>query len=295
MLLLEQTLPTAAENIALDEALIEEAEAASCPSELLRLWEPTSPLVVIGRSSRAAAEVRLDLCARLGVPVIRRASGGAAIVTGPGCLMYALVLSFELRPTLRAIDAAHRFVLSRLSESLRRHVASVDICGTSDLAFRTADASSAQGTAPNPPPFQGRARGGSDSPRLFTPPPTLHPQGERDLKCALRKFSGNSLRVKRRHMLYHGTLLYDFDLALVERLLAHPPREPQYRGGRPHSEFIANLPMPREAIKQSLIDAWQADGLHDEWPQERTTRLVAEKYSRAEWNLEGDVGHAPRA
>ncbi len=36
----------------------------------------------------------------LGIPVLRRASGGAAIVIGPGCLMYALVLSYELRPSL---------------------------------------------------------------------------------------------------------------------------------------------------------------------------------------------------
>ena len=35
-------------------------------------------------------------------------------------------------------------------------------------------------------------------------------------RFAPRKFSGNSLRVKRTHLLYHGTLLYAFDLALIE-------------------------------------------------------------------------------
>ena len=52
MLLLDLTLPTAAENVVLDEALLEEAEARPGASELLRLWEPATPTVVLGRSSR---------------------------------------------------------------------------------------------------------------------------------------------------------------------------------------------------------------------------------------------------
>ena len=84
MLLLDLTLPGAAENVALDEALLDEAEASSSPHELLRWWEPAAPLVVLGRSSKPEVEVRLDACARAGVPVIRRTSGGATIITGPG-------------------------------------------------------------------------------------------------------------------------------------------------------------------------------------------------------------------
>ena len=47
-------------------------------------------MVVVGRSSRLDEEVHLDACRAAGVPVLRRPSGGAAIVSGPGCLMYAL-------------------------------------------------------------------------------------------------------------------------------------------------------------------------------------------------------------
>ena len=104
MTLLDLTLPTAAENLALDEALLDEAEASSAGCETLRLWEPQEPAVVIGRSSQAAIEVRLDACRELAVPVLRRASGGAAVVTGPGCLMYSLVLSYEMRPALRSFE-----------------------------------------------------------------------------------------------------------------------------------------------------------------------------------------------
>ena len=131
------TLETPAANLALDEALLETAEARALPGEVLRLWEPVAPLVVLGRSS-PLAEVQLDACRRDGVAVLRRASGGGAVVGGPGCLMYAVVLELERRPELRAVDRAHQFVLRTLAAQLGRFAAGIALAGTSDLAL-TAD------------------------------------------------------------------------------------------------------------------------------------------------------------
>ena len=64
-------MPSLAENLALDEALLEAAEASGQPSEVLRVWEPDHLGVVIGRSSRIAEEVDLGFCAREGIPVLR--------------------------------------------------------------------------------------------------------------------------------------------------------------------------------------------------------------------------------
>ena len=132
---LDLTLPTLAENLALDEALLEEAEAAAQPVETLRLWEARQHAVVIGRSSRMAAEVRGDVCRELNVPVLRRISGGAAVVVGPGCLMYALVLSLRLRPQLRSIDRAHAQVLGTIAAALRPSVPGLTHRGICDLAI----------------------------------------------------------------------------------------------------------------------------------------------------------------
>ena len=101
---LDLTLPTAAENLVLDEALLAIAETGGRPAETLRFWEAAATAVVVGRSSRLKDEVLLDACLLNRVPVLRRPSGGAAIVTGPGCLMYALVLSYEKRPELRPLQ-----------------------------------------------------------------------------------------------------------------------------------------------------------------------------------------------
>ena len=103
--------------------------------DVLRLWEPKQFMVVVGNSSRLEDEVELDACARIGVPVLRRPSGGAAIVTGPGCLMYSLVLSYSNRPQLKSIDEAHRFVLETIAAALRPLVPSIRRAGISDLAM----------------------------------------------------------------------------------------------------------------------------------------------------------------
>ncbi len=118
MKLLDLTLPTPEENLALDEALLEAAEACAWPLEMLRIWESCETFVVLGRSSQAAREVNLARCRQRGIRVLRRTSGGAAVVVAPGSLMYAVVLSYERRPALHSLDLAHRFVLETTLRSL---------------------------------------------------------------------------------------------------------------------------------------------------------------------------------
>lgn len=193
-------------------------------------------MVVLGRSSKIDAEVHHRACRQGNVPVLRRVSGGATIVTGPGCLMYAMVLSRRMRPALHAVDHAHGFVLNTLAAALGSLAPGVRCRGISDLAL-----------------------------------------GE-------RKISGNSIRCKRNHLLYHGTLLYDFPLELVDRCLKMPPRQPDYRHGRSHGAFVSNLPVEVAAIRPALLAAWEANQPLADWPRELVARLVAEKYGRREWN-----------
>ncbi|MEV6646998.1 lipoate--protein ligase family protein [Amycolatopsis sp. NPDC051371] len=76
-----------AENLAFDEALIRVAPE----SPVLWLWR--NPVcVVVGRGQRIAREVQVEACARDGVPVLRRASGGGTVFHDPGNLNVTLVL-----------------------------------------------------------------------------------------------------------------------------------------------------------------------------------------------------------
>ncbi len=126
------TLETPAANLAMDEALLDRAEEQT-GHECLRFWEPEDAFVVLGRSSPYSHEVNLDFCRANDIPILRRSSGGAAIVTGRGCLMYAVVLDLRLRPELVMVDRAHDFVLSSMVAGLGRLGIESEISGTSDL------------------------------------------------------------------------------------------------------------------------------------------------------------------
>lgn len=235
------TLETPAANLALDEALLEAAEAGELPVEVLRTWEPVEPFVVLGRSS-PLSEVNLEACRRDGVAVLRRASGGATVVAGPGCLIYALVLDRTARTELAGVDSAHQHVLTTIAGALSTFASEITRAGVSDL------------TLP--------AGGGGP----------------------LRKFSGNSLRIRRRRLLYHGTLLYDFPIERLSDWLARPVRQPDYRDQRSHADFLTNLPATQDALVTALSATWNADQLMKDWPHERTAKLAATRYSTIDWS-----------
>jgi lipoate---protein ligase len=231
--LLDLTLPTLAENLALDEALLLEAEAGR-DGEVLRFWEWPGPAVVLGAGSKLHTDVDVDACERDGVPILRRASGGGTVLLGPGCLLFSLVLRFDRAPALRDVNASYRYILGRIVGALQP-LAALECAGISDMAV------------------------------------------------AGRKCSGNAQQRKSQCLLHHGTLLYGFDLAQIGRYLRPPENQPAYREGRPHLEFVANLPAAAADLKRLLALEWGAAGRAD-LPASQVAELVAQKYSLVEWN-----------
>jgi lipoate-protein ligase A len=67
------------------------------------------------------------------------------------------------------------------------------------------------------------------------------PRGIGDLCLGDRKILGSSVFRRRQLFFYQASLLVSMDLALVDRYLAHPSREPAYRNGRSHREFLLTL------------------------------------------------------
>ncbi|MCB9772022.1 MAG: lipoate--protein ligase family protein [Candidatus Omnitrophica bacterium] len=79
----------------------------------------------------------------------------------------------------------------------------------------------------------------------------FRPTSDLALETNDKKFSGNAQRRGRKFILHHGTILYDFDLNLISRYLAMPVDMPDYRKGRPHEDFIANIPVkPNDFIEK---------------------------------------------
>jgi len=243
MTLLDLTLPTPAENLAGDEALLNECEAGA-REEVLRFWESSEPFVVVGYANQVASEVNVAACAARGIPILRRCSGGGAVLQGPGCLNYALVLRIVEDGPTRSISSANQFIMERNRSALARAASALGLSASA-----------------------------------------LQVQGHTDLTLDGLKFSGNAQRRRRQFLLFHGTLLLDFDLALVGQLLRLPTLQPDYRHGRRHEEFLTRLPVSRAQAKAALAQVWQADAPRNDSPGFRTAELVATKYSRADWNF----------
>lgn len=188
---LDVTLDSPEENLRFDEQLLMAGDG------VLRVWESERECVVLGRSGRAERD-----CLPGDIPILRRCSGGGAVLLGPGCLNYSLVLPLAWNPKWRDVRYSLEWVMDRIRLALG--VPELRCAGTSDLALYG------------------------------------------------RKVSGNAQRRMRDAILHHGTLLYDFDAGRAERCLAPPVREPAYRGGRTHRDFLGNLPLTSGEIKARL-------------------------------------------
>jgi lipoate-protein ligase A len=65
--------------------------------------------------------------------------------------------------------------------------------------------------------------------------------GVSDLVLDDRKIAGSCMHRSKGVMHYSVTFLVEGDVDLIERYLRHPPREPEYRRGRRHREFVRRL------------------------------------------------------
>ena len=105
-------------NLALDEAL----GRLAGPDPAIRLWR-NDRCVVVGRSQIADAEVDAAACLELGVPVLRRFTGGGTVYHDPGNLNVTIVLRRDDprlvdRPSLARIPGLYRLLLEPLAAAV---------------------------------------------------------------------------------------------------------------------------------------------------------------------------------
>ncbi|MHB1414993.1 MAG: lipoate--protein ligase family protein [Chloroflexota bacterium] len=198
---------TVAENLAIDEEMIR----AAAPEQrtALRLWWGDAPTVVVGNSEKPEVVADLVACERLGIPVVRRRTGGGTVLQTADVVNYSLTAPAPVGLDVRAAFAIGARVLVG---ALARLGLRAEMRGISDVVV-----------------------------------------GD-------RKISGNAQARRRGGLLVHGTLLVEVDLGLLEACLRHPPREPDYRRGRGHRDFLTSLrregvPATPAEVEDALIAA----------------------------------------
>lgn len=132
MHLINHSSNNAPDELAFDASLFHEMETSDA-AESLRFWESPRPAVIVGHLAHIDREVQQELCLIDKVAIVRRISGGGAVVVGPGCLNYTAVFSLTAHPDLRDVAYSYEQVLTRIVRAL--DITGLAIGGSSDLTL----------------------------------------------------------------------------------------------------------------------------------------------------------------
>jgi lipoate-protein ligase A len=88
----------------------------------------------------------------------------------------------------------------------------------------------------------------------------LSTRGISDISIGQKKILGSAIYRSQESVFYHAVLNVNEDIELISRYLQHPSREPDYRMGRKHGEFVTSL--WEQGYSLSILDIMQA--LHNQ-------------------------------
>jgi lipoate-protein ligase A len=116
--------------MALDEALLESTAGGSLPALRLYGWEP--PAVSVGYFQGLAEEVDIDACRRLGFDLVRRISGGGAVLHKSE-LTYSMAMPLNHPLAGADLNDSYRILCTGLVEALRLLGLSAFFSGINDI------------------------------------------------------------------------------------------------------------------------------------------------------------------
>jgi lipoate-protein ligase A len=247
--------------MALDESLLCCFDPGSS-QPLLRFYGWRPPAFSLGRFQKPEEVLDLEGCARAGILVVRR-------VTGGGCIFHAEELTYSI-----VCSPAQISDIIGVKESFRR------LCGFLLLAYRRLGLSPAFAVdSPSRP-----ARLGERTPLCFAG------TEEYDILVNGRKLGGNAQRRTRGLIFQHGSIPLRPALARARPYLRCAVPE----GATSLAE--AGLPLAAEALKEQLLASFEENlgislksSVPDSKEQEQARLLREAKYCSDSWNLEGEL------
>lgn len=256
----------AARNMAVDEAMLRACERGEAPPTLrLYGWSPSA--VSVGYFQDAAKEINLDYCRGKGWPIVRRLTGGRAVLHADE-LTYSVVApdSHPLFP--KDISGTYQVIARGLLAGLRRLGVNAEMVSCRE---------------------KGAGRDGQRSAACFSAPSWY------ELTADGKKLAGSAQRRVANAFLQHGSLLLGLDIKEQCRVL---------RGGDsmerqllesmtavgPAKGSPVSWQETAEALCKGFEEALGIMLLPDELTageEKEADELMQSRYGTAAWNIEG--------
>jgi len=249
--------------MALDEAIFQlHLQGGGAPTLRLYGWHP--PCLTIGYFQPAARDVDLERCRAEGIPVVRRPTGGRAILH-----------EAEVTFSLVASPQPQGPISQSYEKAARALVAALAILG---VAAEVAGPRGRQGNS---------LRTGACFDSTFG----------HEVTIAGRKVAGIAQARRRGAVLCQGTLLLDLDAPRLFRLLRVPPEQRQqvirqFQGRVVSLGEALGRPLPWAEAATALargfaqaLEAELAPGALTPEEEALARRLLREKYTSPAWNL----------
>ena len=116
--------------------------------------------------------------------------------------------------------------------------------------------------------------------------PAVELLGSGDLTIRRKKFCGSAQRRLRRTVLVHTTVCDRLRLEMISLYTQTPRRQPAYREGRSHQDFVTNLGLGRTTVVRAFRTAWLPPDTEPEpavIPEGRVRMLVESKFADPGW------------
>ena len=108
--------------------------------------------------------------------------------------------------------------------------------------------------------------------------------GTGDLTINDRKFAGSAQRRLKNWFMVHCSILHDFPIECISRYLKILRRQPGYRAGRSHGDFLVNLARPRHQLADAIRNAFAAEKRARTTPPAALVQsLLDEKFLNRDW------------
>ena len=262
--LLKSRAASAAENMALDEALLDyvtEDGSAALPWLRSYSWERTT--VSFGYFQRPEREIDLSRARDLGLELVKRPTGGKALIHGDE-LTYSVVLPAACKLCKLSVAESHQILAKALVKALTRFDLSAEL---SKPAL---------------------ARRASRDGRI----PCFAEHLAESVVIDGRKVAGSAQLRRKGALLQHGSIVRSMDAKLHDELFASAAKGLEQRASGLDSflEVLPSLDELADTVLESLLEALEAVVVEKvetlpPWVETRKNRLVAEKYARLDGSI----------